>query len=86
MVTREFPNTCLSAFSSHDPPFRIPADLLQALECPFGPQKDRHANRDKLFECRKEAEKIRADKNRVIYSLYDVPCAKKRQTKKGQLS
>ena len=30
-------------------------------------------------------EKIPAGKNRVIYSLSDVPCAKKRQTKKGQL-
>jgi hypothetical protein len=31
-------------------------------------------------------EKIPAGKNQVIYSLSDVPCAKKRQTKKGQLS
>ena len=31
-------------------------------------------------------EKNRAGKNRVICSLSDVPCAKKRQTKKGQLS
>jgi hypothetical protein len=33
-----------------------------------------------------ETEKIRAGKNRVIYSLSDVPFAKKRQTKRGQLS
>ena len=86
MVMREFPNTRPAAFSSHNPPFRIPTDLLQALGCPFGPQKDWHVNRDELRDCRKEAEKIRAGKNRVIYSLSDVPYAKKRQTKKGQLS
>jgi hypothetical protein len=33
-----------------------------------------------------ETEKIRAGKNRVIYSLTNVPCANKRRTKKGQLS
>ena len=66
MVTREFPNTRHFAISKHEPSFRIPSDLLQALECPFRPWKDWHANRDELRSNRNQARKPRKSKRTKI--------------------
>jgi hypothetical protein len=53
MVMREFPKLPRFTISSPESSFRIPTDLLQALECPFGLRKDWHANRDKLRDSRR---------------------------------
>uniref|UniRef100_A0A2N9EIT2 Uncharacterized protein n=1 Tax=Fagus sylvatica TaxID=28930 RepID=A0A2N9EIT2_FAGSY len=53
MVMREFPKLPRFTISSPESSFRIPTDLLQALECPFGLRKDWHANRDELRDSRR---------------------------------
>ena len=73
MVTREFPNTRHSTISNHEPSFRIPIDLLQTLECPFGPQKDWHANRDELRGNRNQAQKLRKSERAKIESFILCP-------------
>ncbi len=59
MVMREFPKLPRFTISSPELSFRIPTDLLQALEYPFGLRKDWHANRDKLRESRRRTRKPR---------------------------
>ena len=69
MVTSEFPNTRPDANSNHEPSFRIPYDLLQVLECPFGPRKGWHANRDELRGNRNQARKPRKSERAKIESF-----------------
>jgi hypothetical protein len=73
MITREFPNTRPDAISNHEPSFCIPYDLLQALECPFGHQKDWHANRDELRGNRNRVRKPRKFEQAKIESFVLYP-------------
>jgi hypothetical protein len=56
MITRESPPPRQVDPSSHELPPRIPSDPPQPSECPFGPRKDWHANRDELRNNRSEHE------------------------------
>ena len=89
IMPHEFSDPRQNVTLSLEPPFCIPSDHIRPLERLFGPLKDRHVNRDELRDNHKRAQRPRKfewAKNQVIYSLSDVPCAKERQTKKGQLS
>jgi hypothetical protein len=73
MVMREFPNLPRFTISSPELSFRIPTDLLQALEYPFGPRKDWHTNRDKLRDNRRRTRKPRKSERAKIESLILCP-------------
>jgi hypothetical protein len=73
MVMREFPKLPRFAISSPELSFRIPTDLLQALEYPFGPRKDWHANRDKLCDSRRRTRKPRRSERAKIESFILCP-------------
>jgi hypothetical protein len=66
MVTREFPDTRHVTVSSYEPSFRILTDLLQALECLFGPWKCWHANRVELRGNHNKARKSRKSERAKI--------------------
>ena len=66
----------LSAPSHHfepEPPFRIPSNLLQPLECLFRRRKDWNANRDELRDNRKRARKSRKFERVKIESFFFCP-------------
>uniref|UniRef100_A0A2N9EG70 Uncharacterized protein n=1 Tax=Fagus sylvatica TaxID=28930 RepID=A0A2N9EG70_FAGSY len=73
MTTREFPKLPRFAISSHELSFRIPTDLLQTLECPFGPRKDWHANQDELRSNRRRTRKPRKSERAKIESFILCP-------------
>jgi hypothetical protein len=73
MVTREFPKLPRFTISSPESSFRIPTDLLQALECPFGLRKDLHANRDKLRDSRRSTRRPRKSERAKIESFILCP-------------
>uniref|UniRef100_A0A2N9HU35 Uncharacterized protein n=1 Tax=Fagus sylvatica TaxID=28930 RepID=A0A2N9HU35_FAGSY len=60
-ITRESPALRQPATLSHESPFRILSDLLQPLECPFGPRKNWHTNRDELRDNRNVCTRIHSD-------------------------
>jgi hypothetical protein len=73
MVMREFPKLPRFTISSPELSFRIPTDLLQALEYPFGLRKDWHANRDKLRDSRRRTWKPRKSERAKIESFILCP-------------
>jgi hypothetical protein len=73
MVMREFPKLPRFTISSPKLFFRIPTDLLQTLEYPFGPRKDWHANRDKLRDSRRRTRKPRKSERAKIESFILCP-------------
>jgi hypothetical protein len=73
MVMREFPKLPRFTISSPESSFRIPTDLLQALECPFGLRKDWHANRDKLRDSRRSTQRPRKSERAKIESFILCP-------------
>jgi hypothetical protein len=73
MVMREFPKLPRFTISSPESSSRIPTDLLQALECPFGLRKDWHANRDKLRDSRRSTRRPRKSERAKIESFILCP-------------
>jgi hypothetical protein len=73
MVMREFPKLPRFTISSPKLFVRIPTDLLQTLEYPFGPRKDWHANRDKLRDSRRRTRKPRKSERAKIESFILCP-------------
>jgi hypothetical protein len=73
MVMREFPKLPRFTISSPESSFRIPTDLLQTLEYPFGLRKDWHANRDKLRDSRRRTRKPRKSERAKIESFILCP-------------
>jgi hypothetical protein len=73
MVMREFPKLPRFTISSPESSFRIPTDLLQALEYPFGLRKDWHANRDKLRDSRRRTRRPRKSERAKIESFILCP-------------
>jgi hypothetical protein len=73
MITREFPPPRQTEFSSHNLSLRIPSDLLQTLECLFGPRKDWHANRDEMRSNHRRARKPRKFERAKIESFVLCP-------------
>uniref|UniRef100_A0A2N9GDV5 Uncharacterized protein n=1 Tax=Fagus sylvatica TaxID=28930 RepID=A0A2N9GDV5_FAGSY len=72
-MPREFPATCQSDFSSHEPPPRTPSDPPRPLACPFGPWKDWHVNRGKLYDYRRRVRRPGKSERAKIESFILCP-------------
>ena len=73
IITCRAAATRQSDFSSHEPLPRTPSDLLQPLECPFGPRNDWHANRDELRGNRNQVREPRKSERVKIESFVLCP-------------
>ena len=73
MITRESPPPRQTDLSSHESPPYIPPNPSRPSECPFGPQKDWHANRDELRSSRRRARKPRKSERAKIESFVLCP-------------
>ena len=73
MITRQFPPPRQTVLSSHELPPRTSFDPSQPSECPFGPRKDWHANRDELRSNRRRTRKPRKSEWAKIESFILCP-------------
>ena len=73
MITRRFPPPRQAVLSSHELPPCTSFVPSQPSECPFGPRKDWHANRDELRSNRRRTRKPRKSERAKIESFILCP-------------